>query len=151
MHLVIFLTSIVSIKAEDEKSDRKAKVLPVFQVVRFPNDICVISGGTKNGTCYTAEECSNKGGTSGGTCASGFGTCCIFSVGCGASSSENCTYFEVTGANDGPCSAEICKCSDDICQIRLDFDTFVITGPQTSSTSVAKLIAKEFNYAGACQ
>ena len=38
-------------------------------------------------------------------------------LGCGASSSENCTYFEVTGANDGPCSAEICKCSDDICQV----------------------------------
>ena len=27
--------------------------VPVFQVVRFPNDICVVSG-TKNGTCYTA-------------------------------------------------------------------------------------------------
>ena len=28
--------------------------VPVFQVVRFPNDPCVISGGEKNGTCYTA-------------------------------------------------------------------------------------------------
>ena len=26
----------------------------MFQVVRFPNDPCVISGGSKNGTCYTA-------------------------------------------------------------------------------------------------
>ncbi len=32
-------------------------------------------------------------------------------LGCGGSSSENCTYFEVTGANDGACSAEICKIS----------------------------------------
>ena len=76
IHLVIFLTSIVSIKAEEEKSDRKAKIckfilffalslkfnkifvyffsVPIFQVVRFPNDICVIDGGSKNGTCYTA-------------------------------------------------------------------------------------------------
>ena len=29
-------------------------VVPVFQVVRFPNDICIVSGGAKNGTCYTA-------------------------------------------------------------------------------------------------
>ena len=36
-------------------------------------------------------------------------------------------------------------------QIRLDFDTFVITGPQTSSATVAKLAGKKFNYAGACQ
>ena len=33
----------------------------------------------------------------------------------------------------------------------MDFDTFVITGPQTSSATVAKLAAKKFNYAGACQ
>ena len=28
--------------------------VPVFQVVRFPNDPCEISAGAKNGTCYTA-------------------------------------------------------------------------------------------------
>ena len=33
----------------------------------------------------------------------------------------------------------------------MDFDTFVITGPQTSSVSLAKLAGKKFNYAGACQ
>ena len=27
-------------------------VLPIFQVVRFPNDVC--SGSTRNGTCFTA-------------------------------------------------------------------------------------------------
>ena len=31
-------------------------LVPVFQVVRFPNDICIITGGAKNGTCYTAYE-----------------------------------------------------------------------------------------------
>ena len=38
-------------------------------------------------------------------------------LGCGGSSSENCTYFEVTGANDGACSAQICKISSDVCQV----------------------------------
>ena len=27
-------------------------VLPIFQVVRFPNDVC--TGTTRNGTCFTA-------------------------------------------------------------------------------------------------
>ena len=27
-------------------------VLPIFQVVRFPNDVC--TGKTRNGTCFTA-------------------------------------------------------------------------------------------------
>ena len=44
-------------------------VLPIFQVVRFPNDVC--TGTTRNGTCFTAEECSNKNGVNEGACASG--------------------------------------------------------------------------------
>ena len=28
--------------------------VPVFQVVRFPNDPCIVDEGSKNGTCYTA-------------------------------------------------------------------------------------------------
>ena len=70
-----------------------------FIFFRFPNDPCTISGGSKNGTCYTtwvvkyllgffvrissdnfhvsySEECSSKGGVNAGSCASGFGTCC---------------------------------------------------------------------------
>merc|ERR1711944_7114 len=89
----------------------------------------------KNGTCYTAEECSNKGGTNGGSCASGFGVCCTFTIGCGGSTSENCTYFEYSGSNTGPCNARICKLSSAICQIRLDLDTFIITGPSTAVTT----------------
>ena len=41
----------------DILKDIKIKIItsltvPVFQVVRFPNDVC-ISSGAKNGTCYT--------------------------------------------------------------------------------------------------
>lgn len=68
---------------------------------------------------YSSEECSNKGGTNGGSCASGFGVCCIFSLGCGGSSSENCTYFESNSVGTGDCKAKICKCSSDICQVKL--------------------------------
>merc|ERR1712141_484280 len=138
MGVLCLVVNINSEELETESRVRGNKALPVFQVVKFPNDICIINKGSKNGTCYTSEECSNKGGTNGGSCASGFGVCCVFTVGCGGSSSENCTYFEVTGANNGPCVASICKADSNICQVRLDLNTFVITGPQTSTASIGK-------------
>lgn len=126
------------------------KLLPVFQVVKFPNDACAVSGGSKNGTCYTAEECSNKGGVNAGSCASGFGVCCTFTLNCGGTSAENCTYFDSsTSVNTGACRAKICKINNNICQIRLDFSTFVITGPTTTSTSVVALLAGAPNTGGA--
>lgn len=133
---VILLTfaTLIGIQSEEldkaESTQREAKLLPIFQVVTFPNDICVGSG-SRNGTCYTAEECSAKGGSAQGTCASGFGVCCVFTGSCGSTISENCTYLTSTGATsaDSPCTYKICKCSSDICRIRLDFLSFVIAGP----------------------
>ena len=49
----------------------------IFQVVKFPNVPCEVSGGNKNGTCYTSEECSDRGGVSDGSCADGYGVCCV--------------------------------------------------------------------------
>jgi hypothetical protein len=142
MNFVILILMIWSAKAEEEQAgdNRDSRLLPVFQVVRFPNDPCVIGTSSKNGTCYTAEECSNKGGTNGGSCASGFGVCCTFTIGCGGSTSENCTYFEYSGSNSGACNARVCKLSSAICQIRLDLDTFVITGPSTAVTTNALMV-----------
>ncbi len=108
--------------------------VPIFQVVRFPNDPCPGNAG-KNGTCYTNDECESRGGLNGGVCASGFGICCIINVGCGQRSSENCTYVEASGASAGECISEVCKCHENVCQLRLDFDSFVLTGPSTSSTT----------------
>merc|ERR1712241_287038 len=126
---------------EEVQYDRDGKVLPVFQVVKFPNDVC--SGGTRNGTCYTAEECSTKGGTSDGSCASGFGVCCTFALACGGSSSENQTYIIQSSATTfatNPCTYSICPCSSNICRIRYDFDTFVITQPTQGTTSGTTVI-----------
>jgi len=118
--------------------DRDQKILSVFQVVSFPNDVCV--GSTKNGTCYTSSECSSNGGTSDGSCANGYGVCCIFTINCGAQSSQNCTYFESSGVTSGNCRATICPCSTTICQLRLDFITHVITGPSTLTTTATKIL-----------
>ena len=46
----------------------------LFNVVTFPNDPC--DAGSRNGTCYTKEECSQLGGTNDGSCAQGYGVCC---------------------------------------------------------------------------
>ena len=61
-------------------------------------------------------------------------------LGCGETSVENNTYFEVTSPTAGKCSAKICPCNDNICQIRLDLETFVITGPATVSLSSTKIL-----------
>lgn len=114
--------------------DRAKKALSVFTVVKFPNTVCVSSTSGRNGTCYTASECAAKGGSSSGSCASSFGTCCIFEKSCGGGSiAENCTYFTSSKLTTGSsCSLTICKCSSDVCQLRLDFETFVLNNPVTA-------------------
>ena len=49
-------------------------VKKTWQIDRFNNGPC--QGDSKNGTCYTTEECETKGGTNSGSCASGYGVCC---------------------------------------------------------------------------
>ena len=44
---------VVGIEGIEEDNSRGGKILPIFQIVRFPNDPCDTSTG-KNGTCYTA-------------------------------------------------------------------------------------------------
>ena len=72
---------------------------------------------------------------------------------CGGTSSENCTYFQSDGNEIGQCRIKICPCSDNICQLRLDFSTFVITGPETTTTTVyvTKCGGKTMFELGQCQ
>lgn len=62
--------------------------------------------------------------------------CCTFLIStCGSSSSENLTYWkQPTTVSSGSCDLTICPTSDDICMIRLDFTTFVITGPNAQTS-----------------
>jgi hypothetical protein len=135
---------------EMEKSERDAKVLPIFQVVKFPNDVC--KGSSRNGTCYTKEECSSKGGKNDGSCASGFGVCCVFSLSCGKSASENSTYIVQASATavSSPCTYTICPCSTDICRIRYDLTTFVLASAQAGTTSSTSAVATHGDAIGDC-
>ena len=52
--------------------------------------------------------------------------------GCGDTSSENCTYFQSSGTEVGQCRLKVCPCSDNICQLRLDFQTLELGQTKTS-------------------
>merc|ERR1739844_157945 len=136
--LVISVSSTAAEEAQPEDGqEREGKVLPIFQVVKFPNDVC--KGSSRNGTCYTAEECTSKGGTNEGSCASGFGVCCTFTLSCGGSSSQNQTYLVQSSVTSltSPCTYSICKCSTNICRIRFDFTTFVLATAVAGTTVAA--------------
>jgi len=129
---------------------RTEKQLSVFTVVRFPNDPC---GGTnaRNGTCYTSTECSSRGGSASGSCASSFGVCCIFTLACGGTSSENNTYaimssFNVNSDPD-PCTYTICKANSNICKLRIDYTSMVIAKPRQLS---ATTVREDGMYVGHC-
>jgi len=135
---LLILASLSSVNSEDNSESslalsdtRKEKLLNVFNIVRFPNNGCNTTSDTY-GVCYTATECVSLGGSSAGSCASGFGVCCAFSGTCGGSTSVNNTYFKSDGSETSPCQFEVCKCSSDICQIRLGFDSFDIIQPSTN-------------------
>ncbi|CAB4054062.1 unnamed protein product [Lepeophtheirus salmonis] len=138
--LLILLCTIneLDATANDVVEDKKdEKLLSIFNVVTFPNTFCTGSA-SKNGTCYTADECETRGGTASGSCASGYGVCCVITLSCGGTSSDNCTYIEqssftsTSSLNSNPCTYTICKNSNMICRIRLDFTTFTIANPFTT-------------------
>jgi len=137
---VLVLAPLVACNGEDEQ-ERSGKSLSVFNVVTFPNSACGASNGY-NGTCYTSSECSSLGGTASGTCASSFGVCCVFSIACGGSSSANNSYAVIssysTSTDSDPCTYTFCPTNTDVCKLRIDFDTMVLTAPaEISSTPAA--------------
>ena len=101
--------------------ERDDKQFSIFQVIKFPNDAC-IGAGSLNGTCYTSTECTSLGGTSSGACASSFGVCCVFSLACGATTSQNGSYAIIdpfsTSTDTDPCTYKYCKINDDVCKLR---------------------------------
>jgi len=139
---LLFITVIVNntVSAEGDINDgsRNEKVLSVFNVVTFPNAACGATNGF-NGTCYTSSECTSKGGTASGSCASSFGVCCVFSISCGGTSSANNSYAIIssysTSSDADPCTYTFCKTNTDVCKLRIDFDTMVLSAPRTMTST----------------
>lgn len=143
---IVFLVSILSaanVQANEENL-RSKKHFSLFSVVTFKNEQCQseagFTGGVTAGTCYTATECGDNGGTKSGNCASGFGVCCILisKTGVAATINKNRThirnvnYPNAETAIPAAVTYTIEKMQSDICQVRLDFDHFVIAGPTST-------------------
>jgi hypothetical protein len=128
--ILLAAACLVGISSAEISGEKKGKALSFFNVVRFPNDVCA-GGNSRNGTCYTAEECEDRTGVASGTCADGFGVCCIIQLTCGQTSSENCTYLVQTSTTtpDQNCKYTLCPASSNICRMRLDFTVFDIAQP----------------------
>merc|ERR1719435_490885 len=118
--------------AESASSKHKGRAFSLFSIVQFPNSGCVASSSsTTYGTCYTATECEANGGTADGNCASGFGVCCLITTStCGSTVTTNTSYIRnpnypssYTPTSTGSCEIKVSKCSDDVCQLRIDFQT----------------------------
>jgi len=141
MIILAFLLYFVAVGAERWRDDKQ---FSVFNVIRFPNDVCT-SASSINGTCYTATECTSLGGASSGACASGFGVCCVFNLACGGSSSANNTYATVasfsTTTDTDPCTYTFCKTSDDVCKLRIDYDAMILSDPDTVSSATTATVA----------
>lgn len=138
--LALMATTVVAI---DNHVPKRKRAIGIFNVVKFPNDACNSNSASMNGTCYTAEECASRDGTASGECAEGYGVCCVLTVACGASTTENSTYLSqdasANPATDSDtsrsCTYTICPQTTSVTRIRLDLTTFVIAAPyQTGLT-----------------
>jgi len=134
MWMLLLLSSVAQSTNVQNITDRDDRVLSVFNVVSFPNTACGALNGY-NGTCFTASECEAKGGSASGACASSFGVCCVFTLTCGDSSSANNSYAKIdsysVSSDADPCTYTFCKTNSDVCKLRIDFDTMVLTAPVT--------------------
>merc|ERR1719310_2241632 len=127
------LAITISGKISNITDSRHGKAFSLFSIVQFPNQQCTgASSSSTFGICYTSSECTSKGGTADGNCAAGFGVCCvIYTTPCGSSLSTNTTYIRNPNypssyppSTTGTCAFTFNKVSDDVCQLRLDFQTF---------------------------
>jgi hypothetical protein len=123
--------------------ERKGRMFSLFNVVKFKNSNCqATSSAALQGSCFTSEECSDKKGIEDGNCAAGFGVCCVIKVStCAGVVSQNNSFIEsagfptaITATNTAKsCVYTVNKCSTDICQIRLDFVTSVLSQPPVAT------------------
>ncbi|XP_075991108.1 uncharacterized protein LOC142986477 [Anticarsia gemmatalis] len=130
----------------DTQVERRGKILfPFVSIVRFANTECSTTN-VMSGTCLARRECNNLNGTITGTCASRRGRCCVVSRSCGATTNVNNTYFTSPGypaayAGGQSCSIIVNRCSNTICQLRIDFLDLVLAQPDGDGNCLTDSIA----------
>merc|ERR1712038_1043175 len=156
--LTSLCVAVAFVESSTPSNDRNSKHFSLFSVVQFNNEECTTDatpvGGVTTGTCYTSTECTDKGGVQAGKCASGFGVCCAFlnNGAVTATVMENRTRLRnaeypntVVAVTAGDISYTINKMQTDICQIRLDFNAFVIAGPSNTQEQIGTNVVQTIN------
>jgi len=142
--LFCLLSTLCLVSSNAVPQNRTEKAFPIFSIVKFANDECLASG-TRNtaserlGTCYTAEECTDRKGTAGNSCAEGFGICCEFTLNGptnrGKTVAENHVRINDDSTTAGSVEYTICPCGSDICRIRFNFNTLVLSEKQLGTAA----------------
>jgi len=112
-----------------------------FTFITIATETCNTGDAKKpHGTCFAARDCANMKGTVMGKCAQGLGVCCYLTRTCGEPITTNLTSFvnpsypsaDTTGNNR--CQTEVQLIAEgNVCQLRLDFITMDVAGPNTDS------------------
>ncbi|CAD7082002.1 unnamed protein product [Hermetia illucens] len=128
-------------------SARQARFFPFYTIGRFVNEVCT-GANQMLGTCVIRGECSDGGGVSTGSCNSitSQAVCCVYQLTCGGSTNFNNTYFYNSGYpgtfNGGSkCALTVMPCSDEICQLRIDFLAFSLAPPNGDGECLTDFIS----------
>lgn len=118
--------------AENVTNLREGKF--VLPITRYWNTVCsgILNGQPKRGTCLDRKQCYLSGGTSIGPCGV-LGACCLFERSCYTTTHERLSYFVNPPVFQQHCTYQVDVMSQDVCQIRLDFDVFHIAPPTVPS------------------
>jgi len=121
-------------------AQRAPRYLSVFTIVRFSADACVGFYTNRWGECKAYANCYMDGGYGDGPCADGYGVCCLnFVTACQSNVKKNVSYIQNPDYPTGysttinTCDYFVQKCDDSVCQVRLDFESLLLTSPVTNS------------------
>lgn len=149
--LFIVLVCCIGINYAVPSEKRIEKAIGIFNIISFPNIECIADSTNTYGTCYTAEECSDRKGLASGSCADGLGVCCIITVGCGETTTENCTYLNLESTTTPEdCSYTICPRDSSINRIKLDMTAFSIAPPVAAPAAGTGIVQNSGANVGAC-
>ncbi|XP_068081826.1 uncharacterized protein [Anabrus simplex] len=115
-------------KGEEQPTSQRERFL--VAVLKVRNSLCT-EGGV-DGVCLDKAECALAGGTYLGKCAV-LGACCSIQRSCSNSTHYKVSYFVSPKTFQHQCDYRVDIVNRDVCQVRLDFETFSLAQPTSSN------------------
>ena len=72
--------------------------------------------------------------------------------GCGDKTYQNSTYLTLNTTAQGSCNFQVCSTQSSVCQLRLDFESFSLTGPleDNFTNAVDSVVKNSHSIVGQC-